>query len=143
MKDRLRSFGLAAAFGLAVAAVVLSFVPILFPLTLTLAVLAAGTGLGFLWWEERARGRSLFPSRWVQLVAKPEDQEISATALRGARAARLAAIGLAWNAVLYFILGVHSWLCFVRSFDRELEPIRRAFRVIAQEQVKPAAQPKR
>ena len=122
-----------SAFVFGVLTLVFSFVPILFPLTALLAAFGILLGGGVLFFEERARGRTLTARALPDILRRPDESALSPPALRSARAIRLAILGLAWNCILYLLLGVHSWLCFVGSFNRELEPIRKALRVIARE----------
>ncbi len=135
LRQRLKQWSVMVAFVLAVMVLVLGFVPILFPVTILLGTLSVAGGGAWLWWEGRALRRPQGPTQVALIVLRPDGRELTPVAMRGARAVRLAAIGLLWNLLLYLVLGVHSWVCFVRSFDRELEPIRKAFRVIADQPV--------
>ena len=133
MRSRLKRWAAMTAFVLGVFALVLSFIPILFPLTVVAATLAILGGGLLLLMEERAVARPLSWQRLSRILRRPEEEDVSPVALRSARALRVATLGLLWNCILYLVLGIHSWLCFVHSFNTELEPLRKAFRVIASE----------
>lgn len=135
MRKRLLGSAAAVALGTAILALVLSFIPILFPITLGLGVLVVFLALIVLFVEARGSAASLSLRKLVALIRQPTDGSLSAPEARAVRSVRIAVLALIWNVVLYSVLGIHSWLCFVRSFDRELEPLRGAFRVIAGEKV--------
>lgn len=118
--------------GLATFALVISFVPLLWPIVLAVAGLVIAVSLRFLVSHSDLAFRRPGPAGWMQVLLTPSHTADPGIVQRGERSARRAIRIATWaltiTLVLYGTIAVHSWACMIRPLNRELEPVRSAFR---------------
>lgn len=121
---------------LALLNVILGLIPVLFPVVLALSALVVALAALVLakagsledefsdMFEAGKSGslRSIFSKQG-------HDRFRSNSLTRGAsRALRIGIFSVVMNALLYGVLAIHSWGCYIMPLDRELEGVREAFR---------------
>ncbi len=109
-----------------------SFVPLLWPVVLFLGALVVAVSLRFLVSRSELAGTQRGPAGWLQVLLTERHAADPGKIERGERSARRAIRITLWAFTITFLLygtiAVHSWACMIRPLNRELEPVRSAFR---------------
>lgn len=118
---------------LATVVLVLSFVPLLWPVVLILGGIVILISLRFLVKHSELTPHGPGgPAHWLQVLLTPVHHSDPGVIHRGERSARRAIRIATWaftiTLVLYGTIAVHSWACMIQPLSRELEPVRSAFR---------------
>lgn len=118
----------------------LAFFPImLLPLLFISATVIIPTLIFLFRAEKKRKGKEkLDPARFAWgLLTRTGEYRIRYRRNRNRRVAflalRMTTIAVFLNLLLFTVLGIHSWIFYIRSFDRELEPLREALVKIAGE----------
>ncbi|MCB1325249.1 MAG: hypothetical protein H7A21_07225 [Spirochaetales bacterium] len=104
---------------LAIFALCLALIPILYPIVLALALLVLFSGAAVMYFYPTARTGEETLGTWIGRHGPLR---------RSYRSMRVAFAAAVLVLVLFGLLRWHSYSCYVNELDRELEPFREAFR---------------